>query len=299
MRISERMRYNVVQNRVNQSKDRNAQALERLSSLKDITKLSDDPTGAKQILRFREKINDKVGFQRNIEFASGFLERSENAIQGLTDNLIRAKELAIAMSNDTYDAQSRDASGREIKEIIEEIIQLGNTSFNGRYVFAGFRNQTPPLNQSGDYLGDDGKIFLQIDKGNFRQINVNSRNLFEADSREREQGHFNMMASFDILLDGMKNNDKNSIHKAMNEISHQIEKTTSYQATIGGISRALNDTARRLETEVDFDKAELSKVQDADMFDATSEFKRTETTLQSTLMASNKLLQPSLLNFMQ
>ena len=140
MRISERMRYNVVENRVNQSKDRNAQALERLSSLKDITKLSDDPTGVKQIVRFRERILDKESYRRNIDFASGFLDRSEQAVQGITDNLIRAKELAIAMSNDTYDAQSRDATSREIKEIIEEIVQLGNSSFNGRYVFGGFRN---------------------------------------------------------------------------------------------------------------------------------------------------------------
>jgi flagellar hook-associated protein 3 FlgL len=46
-------------------------------------------------------------------------------------------------------------------------------------------------------------------------------------------------------------------------------------------------------------KKQLSGVEDADMYDATSEFKRTETALQSTLQASTKLLQPSLLNFMQ
>jgi flagellar hook-associated protein 3 FlgL len=85
----------------------------------------------------------------------------------------------------------------------------------------------------------------------------------------------------------------------MQELEHHLEKTTSYQATIGGIHNSLSGTSQRLETEKDFERANLSKVQDADMFEATSEFKRTETVLQSTLMASNKLLQPSLLNFMQ
>ena len=35
------------------------------------------------------------------------------------------------------------------------------------------------------------------------------------------------------------------------------------------------------------------------MFKASSDFKQTEAILQSTLMASNKLLQPSLMNFLQ
>ena len=49
----------------------------------------------------------------------------------------------------------------------------------------------------------------------------------------------------------------------------------------------------------DLSKGELSKTEDVDMFKASSDFKQTEAILQSTLMASNKLLQPSLMNFLQ
>ncbi len=299
MRVSERMRYGTVQNRVEQSKDRNAQALETLSSQKRVTKLSDDPIGAKDIINSRSVIRNKQQFMRNIDFSKGYLERTEQALSGLTSTLIRAKELAISMSNDTNDQNARDASAREIKEVIDEVVQLGNATYNGRYVFAGFRNTTPPLNANGDYLGDDGKIFIQVDKGNFRQMNIQARSLFEASIEELEGGHFGMVKTFDVLLEGLRKNDKNMIRKSMQELEYHVEKTTSFQATIGGIWRSVKDTSQRLETEIDFDRGELSKVQDADMFEATSEFKRTETVLQSTLMASNKLLQPSLLNFMQ
>ena len=56
---------------------------------------------------------------------------------------------------------------------------------------------------------------------------------------------------------------------------------------------------RRIELQKEQKIDTVSKVEDADMFKATSDFKRTETALQTTLMASNKLLQPSLLNFLQ
>jgi len=130
-------------------------------------------------------------------------------------------------------------------------------------------------------------------------MNIQARNLFEADPSEAESGRYGLMQTFDVLLKGLHSNDKEMIHKSMGELEFQLEKATSYQATIGGIWGSLANTSQRLEGEVDFEKENLSKVQDADMFAATSEFKRTETVLQSTLMASNKLLQPSLLNFMQ
>src|SRR4051812_1619086 len=103
MRISERLRYDLVNQRVHDSKEANAHAMERLSSQKEVTKLSDNPIGATQMMRFRDQILDMRQFQTNIEYSKGFLERSETALNSITDGLIRAKELAIGMSNDTYD----------------------------------------------------------------------------------------------------------------------------------------------------------------------------------------------------
>lgn len=299
MRVSERMRYDQVQDRVHDAKTNNSQAMDRLSSQKEVRKLSDNPVAATQIIRFRDNINDLLQFQKNIEYSKGMLERSETSLQSIADNLVRAKELAIGMANDTYDANSREASAREIREIIDEMVQLGNTSFNGKYIFGGFRNQTPPLSLEGDFLGDDGKLFLQVSPGDFRQVNVPGRYLFEADPDEREAGHFNMIHTLDMLYDGMMSNDKDMIRASMGELDHQLDKTTSNHATVGALWNTLNDTGDRLNSEETVMRTRLSKVQDTDVYDATSEFKRTEVVLQSTLMASTKLLQPSLLNFLQ
>lgn len=299
MRISERMRYDLVEKRVHDGKEANATAMDRLSSQKEVRKLSDNPVAATQIIRFRDNIEDVRQHQKNIEYSKGLLERSENALQSITDNLIRAKELAVAMSNDSYDAQSREATSREIREVMDEIVQLANTSFNGRYIFAGFRNQTPPLSLEGDYLGDDGRLFMQVSNGDFRQVAVPGRDLFEANPDERAKGHFNMLHTLEVLYEGLTGNDKTAIHTAMNELDFQLEKTTSHHATVGAMWNSLNDTNQRLGSEETLLRGRLSKVQDTDFYDATAEFRRTETVLQSTLLSSTKLLQPSLLNFLQ
>ena len=299
MRISERMRYDLVNNRVQDAKTDNANAMERLSSQKDVQKLSDNPVGAAQMIRYRDDIEGLRQYQTNIEYSKGFLDRSEEALKSIADNLIRAKELAVGMSNDTYDKNSRAATALEIREIVDEITQLANTTFNGRYIFGGFRNQTPCLSLDGDYLGDDGRIFLEISKGNFRPINLVGRDIFQATSAEQEKGHYDMMTTLDVLHDGLVNSDKALMHAALNELDYQLEKTTSSHAILGAIGNSLKQTNDRLGSEEVLMRGRLSKVQDTDVYQATSDFKRTEATLQGTLSSSTKLLQPSLLNFLQ
>lgn len=299
MRVSERMRYDTVQGRVERAKDSNMHQLDRLSSQKDIMSVSDDPMGAVRSLRLRDRVLNLRQFQKNIDFSKGYIDSTDKALGAMADALVRAKELAVGMANDTYDETSRQATSREVRELIDELNQLGNTTYAGRFVFGGFRSQTPPVSLDGDFLGDDGAIYLQISRDNFRQINVPARGLFEVGPAEQAQGHFNLLRSTEILYEGLESNSKDSIRKAIDELDFQLEKVTSFQATLGGIAKSLTDTQTRLVNEETLDRATLSKVEDTDLYDASSEFKRTEAVLQATMLASTKLLQPSLLNFLQ
>lgn len=299
MRVSENQRYKQVEGRVERAKTANARSMDDVSTMKSIREISDDPVGVVRAIRYRDQIASMDQHVKNMDMSKGFMQRAEDALTSLTDNLMRAKELAVAMANDTYDASSREATSREIKEIIDEVILVGNSSYANRFVFAGFRNGTPPLTADGNFVGDDGSIFIQVAPGSFRPINLNARGLFEPTPEERLQGHGNMVHALEGFYESLKDNDKNGIKRSLEELDFHMSKTTSYQASIGGMFNAISKTQERTEKDTDFAKATLSQVEDVDAFKATSDFKKTEATLQSTLLASNKVLQPSLLNFLQ
>ena len=299
MRVSENQRYRQVEGRVSNSKTHNANALDNLSTLKNIREISDNPTAMTRSIRQKDQIASMEQYARNMELSKGFMQRSEDAMVSLTDNLVRAKELAVSMASDTYSADSRAASGREIREIIDEIVLVGNAQYANRFVFGGFRSGTPPVTADGNFVGDDGIIFIQAAPGSFRPISMNARNLFEPTHEEREQGMGNMIHSMEGFYESLMNNDKQGIKKALADLDFHLEKTTSYQASLGGMFNSISNIQTRTEKDVDFVKGSLSVIEDADVFKATSDFKRAEASLQSTLLASNKLLQPSLLNFMQ
>lgn len=299
MRVTDRHRYDVVGTRVEGSKAQNAKDLETLSTLRRINKVSDDPTGVAAGIGIKDRIASNLQFQKNVEFSKGMLERSETALGGMQENLMRLKELAIGMANDTYDHSSRLAASAEVKEIMKELVQLGNTTFNNRYVFSGFRSNTPAISMDGKFLGDDGAVMLQVGESQFQQITIQSRELFESSADERAAGHSNMIDTVEELLSGLENNSKDSIRFAIGELDFQLDKAASFQARVGSVVTGLNGATERASRNVDMDKTTLSSVFDADIFEASSDFRRSEAVLQSTLLASTKLLQPSLLNFLQ
>lgn len=299
MRVSEKQRYAIATERMELAKKRNTDAMEVLSSQKRINKLEDDPVGMTKIIKGRQSIRNMKDYLNNIGFSKGFVEVSEAAIAGISDRLQRAHEISIGSANDTYGPDSRMAVSREVKEIIDEVVNLGNSNFNNRYVFSGFRSDSPAISKEGNFLGDDGAIFTEIADGKFRQINLEGRSLFEASPEEENAGHFSLVTSLELLKGALEGNDKVGITRAVEEIKFYLDKANAIQANIGSTWAALNSAESRVEVQRDHQADAVSKVEDADIYEATSDYKRMETALQSSLMASNKLLQPSLLNFLQ
>ncbi|NRA67066.1 MAG: flagellar hook-associated protein FlgL [Pseudobacteriovorax sp.] len=299
MRVSDNQRFRLSENRVNQAKASNTGKMVELTTQKRINRVSDDPVGLGRVIKNRAALSDIGQYKKNIEFTKGYIERTESSLQGISDFLIRAKELSISLANGTYAEDSRKAAGEEIGEIIDGVVGLANTQYNNRYVFGGFRTQTPPVSHDGNFLGDDGVIFLQVDRGVFRKINIQARELFEPSASERGAGRFGMVQTLKIFEEGLLDDNIQMIRKAMDELDLQMEKVTNAQAILGGIHSGIDNTLRRLEISDELTNQEISTIEDSDTFEAISNFKKTEDILQSTLMASNKLLQPSLLNFMQ
>ena len=299
MRISERQKYWVANRRIEKGRTDNTSALDILSTQKRINKIHDDPIGVVRGLKLKDRLAEIKSFKENIDYSKGFLDVTETAISNLHQRIERAQELAISMANDTYDGINRNITSKEVKEIMNEVSSLANSKYGAKYVFSGFRSLSPAVDLEGNFLGDDGQIFLQIGEEQYKRINIPGRELFEANPEERSEGHFNLIDALGLLLHGLNHNDKDAIYKSIGEFSFQLDKLSSFQASVGATWKAIEDADQKL----DYDQLQktsfLSKIEDADIYKATSDFKRTESVLQSTLLASNKLLQPSLLNFLQ
>jgi flagellar hook-associated protein 3 FlgL len=139
---------------------------QQLSTGKRILTPADDPSGAVQGLQYRTSIAATDQYQRNADLAEQRLRVEEFALDGTTDSLHRIWELTVAGNNGTQTDETRKAIAAEIRERLDELIDLANTrDANGEYIFAGFQSQTQPfVKDTGgvQYQGDNGQRFLQV-----------------------------------------------------------------------------------------------------------------------------------------
>ncbi|EHJ05411.1 flagellin [Marinobacter manganoxydans] len=132
------------QRNLNASQGQANVALERLSSGLRINSAKDDAAGLAISERFQSQIAGLNQAQRNANDGISLAQTAEGAMDEITNNLQRIRELAVQSANATNSISDRQALNQEVQQRIEEINRIASqTSFNGLKVLDGtFATQT-------------------------------------------------------------------------------------------------------------------------------------------------------------
>ncbi|HEX7049138.1 MAG TPA: flagellar hook-associated protein FlgL [Longimicrobiales bacterium] len=122
---------------------------ERVASGTRIRQPSDDPIAAGAVLRTDGRLRALEQYRRNIDAARVRASAEENVLEQLTGLLTRARELAVGQADATATAETRAAARREVDELLATVVQLGNTRFQGSYLFGGAFADAEPFDATG------------------------------------------------------------------------------------------------------------------------------------------------------
>ena len=110
----------------------------RMSSGKKITKPSDDPSGSARTMASACRPSGGQPGLRNADDGIAWLGTTDNAMQSSITALRRARDLDVqAASSGSRWRQLREAIATEIDGIRDQLLNLANTTSQGRAVFAG------------------------------------------------------------------------------------------------------------------------------------------------------------------
>ena len=156
MRITDRHQVEVLLAAVQGLRQNIFDRQEQVTSGKRVNRPSDDPAAAERIAQFHNVIQttDKRLFA--VSEGQSRLNLSEATLGSAGNTIQRAKELAIRLRNDTNSATERTNTAKEVNELLQGLVALANTNFNGRSLFAGFETQTDA------YVVRFGNIFRGI-----------------------------------------------------------------------------------------------------------------------------------------
>ena len=178
MRITDKMTQSQVLKNIQKNRSELATLQNQAATGKKLVQPSDDPVGATKVLTNRAELKNMEQFEKNIFFAKNFLETTESTLAQLSDAIIRAKELTLQASSDTVGEAQRVMIGSEVEQIAASVLEMANRRVGDRYLFGGFKTQAPPFAKDGKYMGDDGEMKIQNQKGNFIAMNLTGDKVF-------------------------------------------------------------------------------------------------------------------------
>jgi flagellar hook-associated protein 3 FlgL len=130
----------------------------KMASGKQLNKPSDDPAKASKIMQMYSEIDTNKQYNSNIKNTSNWLDVTDTALDNVGKVIGRINELLVSTGGAANDLSSRKAIKDEINQRIEELSQLMNTSFDGKYIFGGTRGTSKPMGTSKDAAGNSDLI---------------------------------------------------------------------------------------------------------------------------------------------
>ncbi|WP_449543137.1 flagellin N-terminal helical domain-containing protein [Enterobacter ludwigii] len=149
----------MAQNNLNKSQSSLGTAIQRLSSGMRINSAKDDAAGLAISNRFTSSIRGMTQAARNANDGISLAQTTEGALEEVTENMQRIRELTVQAKNGTNSTSDLDSIKKEIGTRLEEISRVAEvTNFNGVKVFDG--SQDSISIQIGDKDGDTIDIKL-------------------------------------------------------------------------------------------------------------------------------------------
>ncbi len=217
MRITNNMMtYNFLGS-LNKSLEKTSEIQEQLSDGKSIHRPSDDPVKAVRSLYFTTSKDQNTQFTQNLGDAQSWMNSSDKVMSDLSTVMIKLQELVVS-ADDTKNTDDVNAIGRQVDEMINQVVALGNTKVGERYLFGGQNDSVIPFvrrtvtdAQSGltkdivEYNGDLNKISMVMQPGpvNSMQDSVNLTGVEVFGPATNTLGH-QTLAIFDHMIE-MKN----------------------------------------------------------------------------------------------
>lgn len=293
---------------------RNTARLQRqeiaVASGRAVNNLSDNPGAIRHILGLRGQLGTQEKFVSAIDDTLDWLNATDAALQRVTNLLGRAQEIATQGATGTLVQADRKVLMSLVDELINQLVDITNTKFNGKYLFAGSKTQgTAPFsidkeNFALTFVGDNQAIEREVQTGSTITINTpgnffgaaNGANPFDPVEPGFDSSIFGVLIELRTALDTGTDQD---VRGLLDKIGSAFEKSLAEQAKVGAkVNRleSLKDLHETLQLHLE---SVLSEVETVDMVKAVMNLKKEETAYQAALQVGAKIMQVSLLDYLK
>ncbi|MFD1416981.1 flagellar hook-associated protein FlgL [Oceanobacillus jeddahense] len=293
MRVTQSMLSNNLLRNLTHNSTQMNKYMDQLYTGKKISKPSDDPMVAMKGVSYRSELARIEQFERNTSETNSRLENTDAAIDQANHAMQRLKELAVKASNGPNSSDEYQSIVEEAKQLQEHLVDIANTSVNGKYIFNGTNSDIAPvtIDENGEVAANftDDDVLIEVSSGVTVKTNMNGSTVFG------ENGElFNTVGKFIENLEMEEN-----IEESIGEFDTSIEGILDSRAEIGARMNRVELVENRLADQKIVTTKTLSDNEDVDFAEAITNLITQESLHRAALSAGSRIIQPSLVDFLR
>ena len=205
--------------------------------------------------------------------------------------MTRAKEIAVAGANDSLSSADRSTLNDEVTQLQQSLLDLANTQVNGKYIFAGYNDQTQPFSGTPvTYNGTNDHQMIETSAGATTAKNISGEELFMSPN--------NLFTTLDNLSTALASGDSTTISNQLTPLEEAADQVRTQLSLLGNNSAHMDDMISLHENAQVLVKATLSRHQDVDLTVVLSEISKMETSLEATMKVTARVSSLSLTDYL-
>lgn len=293
MRITQNLSYDAYVNDLMRRQESIYRLNKQMATGLKVNSASDDPAGAHKILTSRSVLSSIEQYDRNADFGLSTLSFTETALERAKDAIIRLQELAVTAASGLSSSETRSLIKAEADNLRDELIQVGNSNFDGRYIFAGYKTDTAAFDSTGVFQGDANVQALRIGTSATVEIGVNGGEVFRGTNGGTDL--LQVVADFSTALAA---DDQAGILAAASGLESSFNQISASVSDIGGKISRLNSAKDDLSAYNLEVRTNISNLEDADITALISDLKSNEVALEAALASAGKVFSISIFDYL-
>ena len=300
--------------------------LEKLRSMgasgKKLAVASDDPASVRPVLNTRKQLSNVDRHLTTLGRAADTMAAADTQLGQVENIMQRAQEIMNGAGNPTLSPADRTVLADELAQLRGQLIDTANTSVDGRFLFAGYQENTAPFvaNPAYDpaaynpadpatwpvsYRGDGNVTRLEIGTGQTEQVSLAGSDLFlgvagwnPSGTNSVDAGRYDLFAELARAEEAVRSGDPAAMQTSLANLEGAADQNRQLRAQLGV-------RASRVETAVEYQeglkidlKAILSRYEDADAIEVFNDILQQESAFQAALSVTGRVSQLSILDYL-
>ena len=271
--------------------------------------ISENPIDAADLLRIDKQLSEIEAYTKNINDARTQINQQDSVFSTIVEKLQRLNELAIQAANTPSGEEGFKACAIEMEQITQNIIDLANTQYDGKYIFAGTNVTTQPFTMTDDGSivyngtpeGNSAGYQRSLDISDDVKIELNSSGdtifgTYDSQDPTKSSGLFKVLGDLNKIMKTAPM-DNEAVKNELDNIQDGIKNISQIQAKHSSTAAKLTMTENILEESQLTLTSKHAEIGEINLPETISELVQQTYAMQASMQAYSLISNKSLLDY--